>query len=143
LLKGPNMTEECIIIENIKDKNQEENKMNKIIIVVIMFVLTILISGCANTYELKYVIECEEGVYKIPSNMMKKAELTGIAAKDITIIDYDNTCEVLLRLKKPMNVLGTETLTVPVLSCNKNAIELYSASTEGYTEEEIVRRACS
>jgi len=30
------MTEECIIIENIKDKNQEENKMNSFMIGIVV-----------------------------------------------------------------------------------------------------------
>lgn len=96
--------------------------MKKTYIIVALLTLIIL-TGCTSEYEPEDLINCNEGKYKVINELEGHFRASGIEVKNMEIIKTIDSCSLIINFKRPVNVLGVEIKTYPILVCQDDCID--------------------
>ena len=118
--------------------------MKKKIISIVAFMAfsLLLLTGCNPEFTQEKVMSCEQGEYSIPSDIQEKIKLSGIKGKSVNVVEYVDSCDAVLKLKKPQVVFGTEVSTMPLFTCDKYCMNFYGEMNDTYSRQDIFDRCC-
>jgi len=107
--------------------------------IVIGLLLLYIVFG-RSTINSKDIVECNQGEYKLNSEMKEVAKLQNMKVDSIVILDGERSCDVSMKLKKPMLVYGSEISSIPIYTCQKYCFDLMEERNK--TVDEQVTMCC-